>query len=404
MDKITTKICLILFGIFLNNIVIAQQNTEERIPFRIANGQIVLEASVGGENGSFILDTRGRMALTENAAQKRGITVSSKFPSYQRPEIKGLGAGDALGFSIGQGVFAQQMRTIIIEEPEQLKIAQADGYLGIGSFVNQILTIDKKSSSLILSNYYKPAFVKLGNRADLRYDVDKFLLTVQLNGQNVEALLDLNQTSLFSVGKRDQERLKAEISRKGKSMLKIGQTSLPLNKITTSQTEAYSLIGKSILDKGVIVFDATKGKYYFQLYDENYTQVTTKIATEAPLVIVPGKVNPINKAYFLENVYDYRTSNTWAVKGNKPVVIDFWASWCGPCLQMMPVMEELAEKYKDKILFYKVNVDKEGELRRVFEANAIPLLIFGPLQGKEIRDVGADSKEKIEARLQALLK
>jgi thioredoxin-like negative regulator of GroEL len=70
---------------------------------------------------------------------------------------------------------------------------------------------------------------------------------------------------------------------------------------------------------------------------------------------------------------------------------------------MMPIIEELAEKYKDEVVFYKVNIDKEGELRRVFEANAIPLLIFGPLKGKEVQDIGADSKEKIEARIEAML-
>ncbi|RYG15314.1 MAG: thioredoxin [Chitinophagaceae bacterium] len=404
MKKIISKIYIALLGLALNNTALAQQNAEERIPFRIADGEIILKANVGGENGDFILDTRGRLALTESAAKKRGITPEFSSSAYQRPEIKSVGSGVALGFSIGKSVAAQQANVIVIKEQEQLKAVNAVGYLGIGNFANQIVAIDKKSSSLILSKQYKPAFIKLSNRSDLRQEMGKLLLNVELNGQNIEALLDLKQTELFRLGNRDKDRFDSQILQNDKSSLKIAQTSLPLDKISIAQNEVYSLIGKSILDEGVIVFDVAKGKYYFQSYQENYTQVDVKIAPAEDATIVQGKVNPIDKKYFLEHVYDYNASKIWKTKGNKPVVIDFWASWCGPCLQMMPVMEELAEKYKDKILFYKVNVDKEGELRRVFEANAIPLLIFGPLQGKEIRDVGADSKEKIEARLEAMLK
>jgi thioredoxin-like negative regulator of GroEL len=64
---------------------------------------------------------------------------------------------------------------------------------------------------------------------------------------------------------------------------------------------------------------------------------------------------------------------------------------------MMPVMEELAAKYKDQVIFYKVNVDQEGELRQVFEAKAIPMMFFAPVNGEMIKTVGADSKEKAEA-------
>ena len=49
-------------------------------------------------------------------------------------------------------------------------------------------------------------------------------------------------------------------------------------------------------------------------------------------------------------------------KGDKPVVIDFWATWCGPCMRLIPEMEKMAEKYKDQVIFLKVNADKEKEL------------------------------------------
>lgn len=403
MNKMINKMCVALLGLALNNTAVAQQNTEERIPFKEIDGHIVLKASVGGEEANLLLDTRGRLALTEAAAQKREIVYESSGMNYPRTAIETIGIGSAHGFFIGQGVYAPDVRVMVIGGQEQLQHAQAEGYLGIGSFINQIMTIDKKSRSLILSNYYRPAFIKLGNRADLRVDRDKFFLTVRLGGQVVEALLDLNQAELFRVGSRDKVRLANHILKKDGISLQIAQTSLPLNEVSVAEEEEYSLVGRSILDKGVISFDVTKGKYYFQSYEENYTPVSIDPVSEEEFAIVAGKVNPISSKDFLKYIYDYRSSDTWKLKGDKPVVIDFWASWCAPCLRMMPIIEELAEKYKDEVVFYKVNIDKEGELRRVFEANAIPLLIFGPLKGKEVRDIGADSKEKIEARIEAML-
>ena len=60
---------------------------------------------------------------------------------------------------------------------------------------------------------------------------------------------------------------------------------------------------------------------------------------------------------------------------DKPVLIDFWASWCGPCRMLSPVISEIAEEYGDKVKVCKVNVDDEGDLAAAFNVMSIPTLV-----------------------------
>ena len=65
------------------------------------------------------------------------------------------------------------------------------------------------------------------------------------------------------------------------------------------------------------------------------------------------------------------------VKSDKPVLVDFWASWCGPCMAIGPIIDSLADEYDGKMKVCKVNVDNEGELTKKFRVMSIPtILIF----------------------------
>lgn len=88
------------------------------------------------------------------------------------------------------------------------------------------------------------------------------------------------------------------------------------------------------------------------------------------------------------------------MKSNIPVLIDFWAPWCGPCRMMGPIIEQLAEECEGKAKVGKVNVDEEGELSQAFGVMSIPTIVLVK-DGKVVKQaVGARPKAEVEAMLQ----
>ena len=84
------------------------------------------------------------------------------------------------------------------------------------------------------------------------------------------------------------------------------------------------------------------------------------------------------------------------LKSDKPVLVDFWAEWCGPCKQLAPLVEEAAKEFKDKIKVCKMDVDANKEVASAFGIRSIPtLMIFtnGELSGAEI---GALTKQQLD--------
>ncbi len=93
----------------------------------------------------------------------------------------------------------------------------------------------------------------------------------------------------------------------------------------------------------------------------------------------------------------------WKYKGTKPCVIDFYASWCGPCKRLAPIMEELAKEYKGQVIFYKVDTDKEPMLSQAFGIRSIPQILFVPVGAQPQMAQGLLPKETLQQAIKDVL-
>ena len=112
----------------------------------------------------------------------------------------------------------------------------------------------------------------------------------------------------------------------------------------------------------------------------------------------------ITKEEFLNKVMDYESNPTeWKYKGDKPAIIDFYASWCGPCKMLAPVLDELAKEYDGKVYIYKVDTEVEEELSQAFGIRSIPTMLFVPMEGQPMMTQGALPKAEIEKMIKQRL-
>jgi len=123
-------------------------------------------------------------------------------------------------------------------------------------------------------------------------------------------------------------------------------------------------------------------------------------------VYTDKKMAPIHltKAEFISKVANFEKNPTeWKYIGDKPCIIDFYASWCGPCKIVAPIMEDLAKDYDGQIYIYKVNIDAEQKIASAYGIQSIPTIFFCPMNGTPQVVKGAMQRESFKKAITEVL-
>ena len=126
-------------------------------------------------------------------------------------------------------------------------------------------------------------------------------------------------------------------------------------------------------------------------------------AKSTPVAAETAGVIHLTNDGFKKLVFNYVNNKEWKYEGDKPCIIDFYASWCGPCRHMAPIVEELAKEYAGKIVVYKVDTDAEQQLSQALGITSLPTFLFVPKAGKPQASVGAVPKESMVKAINEIL-
>lgn len=113
-----------------------------------------------------------------------------------------------------------------------------------------------------------------------------------------------------------------------------------------------------------------------------------------------GDHNPMWEEHMAEHTVTVTTENfQQLISGSVPIIVDFWAEWCGPCRMVAPVLDEIANENPGKVLIGKLNVDENPSLAAAFDVLSIPTMILFKDGQEQRRIVGARPKHAMEAEL-----
>lgn len=382
MKRLLTIACILTMA----NLSMAQsKNTSVEVQdYKEKDGFIILELNVNGVAADFLLDLAGKTSILTDFVNPLGISefvpfypneVNDKF-IYKNIEADKKAFVQTMSF--GNNVFVNKQEVLILPDKEnKLRSLGVAGIVSGTIFRNCVLTIDANRKKITTSIPFRPSYMQLVNRSQMNILPGSAVeLPVEIDGKTTNLLLDTWQQGLIV--------WPGTFQTPGQCIL--AGVTIPNPAVTENAQVAKPTVGLNILRYGILSVDYLHSKVYFQSFLE------TTIADEAApqlAPVIPGKLNAISKNEFIAYIFDYKSEGDSVSNYDKPVVIDFWASWCGPCIKMLPQMEKMAEKYKDRVVFFKVNADKEKELCARFNILALPTLFFIPPGGSPIIETGA---------------
>lgn len=412
MELKTIKWYLCLLGLsWIGNICAQTQNSmTEVIPFKMVDGKIIVTATVNEEVADFVLDLAGQNALIPEAIKKLRIEKKSDLGAHEGFTFKNVPVENVYeikSLSFGDNTFSNDLPAFELKDEPYLRKLGVVGVLNSALFCTSVLTIDTKRLKITITQPYRPSYMKLNYRETFDFITGNGILCpITVNGSPVSLIMDTWSEGLINLIPKDFESWKVKYARGSGERVSNGykevaevQDNLLLPEVNFGKTRIEhvtavknpylkrSVIGKKLLDYGIVSIDYVHRNIYFQPFD--LMPIPRNESEVIEHAVIDGKLNPITRRFFWENVFDYRKESEFVNHTGTPIVIDFWATWCGPCMRLLPQMEAMAEQFKGKVIFYKVNADKEKDLCNYFGIQALPTVLFVPVGGKPIVEVGA---------------
>lgn len=375
-----------------------ENSAADVIDYREVDGKIIVKAMVNGVMADFVVDLSGHITIMESELERLKINGSEKtnygYTKFICRDYTPKYAVAVEALSVGNIVASLGINCFVITDEPYLKELGVVGTIDASLFSKYILTIDTNRKKITVTAPYRPPYIGLGNRTNSSFSKGSTVsFDIMIDNVACNVTLDTWNNGAVSLSTNDYERL--SIEKKNASGAKISlsfeKNSMALRSFKASEVTFVkstmkdvqiaencslkkSVIGLDFLKNGIISIDFSKDKIYFQPHGT--VTIDDSLILPKEVVIEAGKMNPITAKYFRETIFDYTKTNEFISKSDKIYVIDFWATWCGPCMQMMPQMEAMATRYKDKVIFCKVNADKEKELCNAFGVKALPTLFL----------------------------
>lgn len=395
-----------------------ENSSMEVIDYRDTDGKIILKIMVNGVEADFLFDLGGHNALLPKYVDKFKIDRSKteKFNGYEKfinkkVEVDGIYVFENISFGNNVSGNAEKFFLLKNDEPYLNELGVV-GVINGALFRNSVLTIDAKRKKITTTAPYRPTYMKLNHRSTMK--IERGILpsfVAKINGVDTKLFFDTWNKGIVSLNDADFAKLSPsnevsesyfitdgynkdiKSSKQMKGDLQVVKESMSNVLMTNNSSLAYSVAGIGLLEHGILSIDFLKQNIYFQPH--GLVAINDHVKVEK-ITIEDGKMNAINRDWFIENIFDYRKGGEFVSKCDKPVVIDFWATWCGPCMRLAPEMEAFAAKYKGKVLFLKVNADKEKELCNKFGINALPTLLFISPGGSPKVELGANAEKYLQ--------